>query len=101
MRFLLKTISYNSKYTLVFSVAKYSCLTSLVFMVIAGRLAVASNNIPICQQLWRALGGDFADWRARCIDGDQESHSQSCIAEKEYFEVRRLAHRQMCFYEGE
>ena len=67
-------------------------------MIIAGRVAAASNGIPICQQLWRTLGQDFADWRERCTNGDQQSHSQCCKAEKEYFEDRRLAPQTNVFF---
>ncbi len=101
MRLPLETFRYNNKYTSVFSAAKLSCIVSIVAIIIAGRLASANNDIPICHKLWSVLGQDLASWRGRCVEGAHESQSKYCKGEKEYFEDRRRAHRQMCFYEGE
>jgi hypothetical protein len=101
MRLQLQTVSYNSKYASVFSVTKLSCLASLLLIICAGSLAAENSEFPICHKLWTVLGQDLAAWRERCLDGAQQSNSQCCKAEKEYFENRRPAHRQMCFYQGE
>ncbi len=70
-------------------------------MIFTGRFSVANNDIPICHKVWSVLGKDFAAWRARCTDGDNQSHLQYCETEKGYLEDRRLMHKQTCFYEGD
>ena len=62
--------------------------------------AAGNKDIPICSELWERLGKDMVDWRKQCFHGDDEINAAECEAQKEYFEVRRLTHREMCFYEG-
>lgn len=100
MKLLFQTSSNSNRKALVFSSAK-RCFALLVLLIFAGCLSVVGNkDIPICHKLWKTLGNDLAGWRERCLDGDREINSSCCQTEKAYIEARRIAHRQMCFYEG-
>jgi hypothetical protein len=99
MKLLFQTSSNYNRKALVFSAAK-RCFALLVLLIFAGCLVVGNKDIPICHKLWKTLGNDMAGWRERCLDGDREINSSCCQTEKAYFEARRFAHRQMCFYEG-
>ena len=72
----------------------------IILSCFGGSVVVGNKDIPFCHNLWNNLGNDLADWRERCLDGDQEINSSRCRAEKEYFEERRRSHGKMCFYEG-
>ena len=79
--------------------------TSLILVYFGGNLVVGNSpccGIPICDQQWEEFGTDLEDWRKRCWNKSHGVMNSSCCeAEKNYFEERRLAHKQMCFYEGE
>ena len=78
--------------------------TSLILAYFGGNLVVGISpccGIPICDQQWEEFGTDLEDWRQRCWDKSRGvTNSPCCKAEEDYFEERRRAHRQMCFYEG-
>ncbi|CAB4003686.1 Hypothetical predicted protein, partial [Paramuricea clavata] len=74
-------------------------LSFIILLYFGGSLVLGNKDIPFCHKLWNDLGNNLADRRERCLDGDQEINSSRCQSEKEYFEERRLRHRQMCLYE--
>ncbi len=77
-------------------------LISFLFIVVhfGADPVIGSKDIRICLKLWNDLGNDMADWRERGLDGNHKNISQCYQAEKKYFKKRRLAHRNLCFYEG-
>ena len=78
--------------------------TSLILVYFSGNLAFGNFpccGIPICDQQWEEFGTDLEDWRQRCWNNSHGvMNFPCCEAEEDYFEERRRAHKQMCFYEG-
>ena len=79
--------------------------TSLILVYFGGNLVVGNSSccgIPICDQQYEEFRTDLEDWRQRCWNNSHGVmiNSPCCEAEEDYFEERRRAHKQMCFYEG-
>ena len=78
--------------------------TPLILVYFGGNLVVGNSSccgIPICDQQYEEFRMDLGDWRQRCWNNSHGMmNSPCCEAEEDYFEERRRAHKQMCFYEG-
>ena len=97
MLFALRTNYDSMKCSGVFA-ARY--FLSLILLCFDANLIDGNKDISSCQKRLNDLGIDLADWRERCFDGNEENNATCCKKEKEYLELRRRSHQQMCFYEG-
>ena len=95
----IEKFSKNEMKRFIVLAAKHA-LIAFILLYYGVNVVVSDKNIPLCRKFWNQLGNEFTDWRKRCYDGKAKITSPCCKAEKEYLEERRLAHRQMCFFEG-
>jgi hypothetical protein len=74
-----------------------------ILLFFGASLIVGNKDIPFCHKQWAKLGKDMRDYRELCLNDGSTQIGKQCCQENEtknYFESRRISHKQVCFYEG-